>query len=223
MVWLACASSDETAPVADSVQGRSDSASAAISGEADTGIPRRPVLAIDYGRSRIGLALSDALHLTARPLATWTRINRRRDLAKLRELCRTHDVGTVIVGWPLRLDGHPGEMASEAARFAERVRKYLGLPVELVDERLSSWEAGQVVAEGAVRGQSLRARQPRKPLDDVAAAVILRDYLARRSTLRIHSEQRAAQGIEEAPQSASMHPVDLVSTEKPGTPGPGRS
>jgi putative holliday junction resolvase len=190
MVWLACASSDETAPVADFVQGRSDSASAAITGEADTGVPRRPVLAIDYGRSRIGLALSDALHLTARPLATWTRINRRRDLAKLRELCRTHDIGTVIVGWPLRLDGHPGEMASEAARFAERVRKYLGLPVELVDERLSSWEAERILEEEMgrriVHEETPHGRKTTKgaadgkyTVDAVAAMVILREYLAR--------------------------------------------
>jgi putative Holliday junction resolvase len=233
MALLACASSGESAPVADSVQGRSDPASAAISGAADTGVLRRRVLAIDYGRSRIGLAVSDPLGVTARPLATWTRANRRRDLARLRELCRAHDIGTIIVGWPLRLDGKPGEMAGEAARFAERVGKYIGLRVELVDERLSSWEAGQVVAEGALRGQPLRDRKRRKPLDDVAAAVILRDYLTRGGTLRSHSEQhceeRAAEGIEEAPRSVPLQPVNLakpvnlVSPEKPVSRGSGRS
>ena len=135
------------------------------------------MLAIDYGRKRIGLALSDEMAMTARPLVTWTRINRRRDLARLRELCREHGVAKIVVGWPLRLDGAAGEMADEAARFAERVRKNLGLPVELADERLSSWAAGQTIAEAAPRGKA--SRKQRETLDEVAAAVILRDYLSR--------------------------------------------
>jgi putative Holliday junction resolvase len=138
--------------------------------------PQRAVLAIDYGRRRLGLALSDLLGITARPLATWERTNRRGDLARIRELCRRHAVGRIVVGWPIRLDGTPGEMAREAARFAERLRKHLGsLPVELADERLSSWEAAQQVQETGGRA----ARRAGKPLDDVAAAVILRDYLSR--------------------------------------------
>jgi putative Holliday junction resolvase len=140
------------------------------------GAPRRAVLAIDYGRKRFGLALSDLLGLSARPLATLERTNRRGDLARIRDLCRRHAVGKIIVGWPIRLDGTPGEMAVEAARFADRLRKHLGsLAVELADERLTSWEATQHVH--ASRGR--RARRPGKPVDDVAAAVILSDYLQR--------------------------------------------
>jgi putative holliday junction resolvase len=138
------------------------------------------VLAIDYGRKRMGLALSDELGLTARPLVTWTRVNRRRDLARLRELCRGYRVAKIVVGWPLRLDGTAGDMADETRRFAERVRKHLGLPVELVDERLSSWAAEEVLADATP--QSAVARRERPPLDQVAAAVILRDYLARTKT-----------------------------------------
>jgi len=93
-----------------------------------------PVLAIDYGRKRFGLAVSDALRLTARPLATWSRSNRRHDLARLRSLCREQGIRLIVVGWPLQLGGTRGEMASEAARFAERIRADLGIPVELVDE-----------------------------------------------------------------------------------------
>jgi putative Holliday junction resolvase len=130
------------------------------------------VLAIDYGRRRLGLALSDALGVTARPLAVWERTNRRGDLARIRDLCRRHAVGRVVVGWPIRLDGTPGEMAKEAAGFAERLRKYLGRPVDLADERLSSWQAGQQLHETGVRRAG-------KPVDDVAATVILRDYLDR--------------------------------------------
>ncbi|HEY4580832.1 MAG TPA: Holliday junction resolvase RuvX [Candidatus Acidoferrales bacterium] len=140
-----------------------------------SGAPQRAVLAIDYGRRRLGLALSDLLGITARPLATWERTNRRGDLTRIRDLCRRHAVGRIVVGWPIRLDGTPGEMAREAARFAERLRKYLGLPVELADERLSSWEAAQQVQVTGGRA----GRRAGKPLDDVAAAIILRDYLSR--------------------------------------------
>src|SRR5690348_2825191 len=136
------------------------------------------VLAIDYGRRRLGLAVSDALRLTARPLATWTRSNRRQDLARLRTLCREQEISRIVVGWPLQLGGDRGEMASEAARFAERVREELGIPVELVDERLSSWEAEQTLAQS--RGRKPRSRRRKEHgLDETAAAVILRDYLRR--------------------------------------------
>lgn len=134
--------------------------------------PRR-ILAVDYGRKRIGLALSDALGLTAQPLATLVRVNRQNDLRRLREACRTHGVTHIIVGHPLHMTGEAGEMANEAARFAARLEKEIGIGVELVDERLTSWEAEQMVAE------TKSSARRRKPLDDMAAAVLLRDYLER--------------------------------------------
>src|ERR1700691_2362519 len=135
--------------------------------------PRR-VLAVDYGRKRIGLALSDALGLTAQPLAILMRVNRQNDLRRLREACRTHGVTHIIVGHPLHMTGEAGEMADEAARFAARLEKEIGIGVELVDERLTSWEASQTVRETKSPG-----RRKGKSLDDVAAAVLLRDYLER--------------------------------------------
>ena len=138
------------------------------------GVSAGRILAIDYGRKRLGLAISDPLRLTARPLATWIRSNRRHDLARLRRLCREQEVSLIVMGWPLQLAGTQGEMASEAGRFAERLRADLGIAVELVDERLSSWEAEQTLTE--TQGGKSRSRD-RKRLDEVAAAVILRDYL----------------------------------------------
>jgi len=146
---------------------------------------RGVILAIDYGKKRLGLALSDEHGVTSRPHATWTRINRRRDLARLRELVRQQGVRRIIVGLPLHLDGTPSDMSEETKSFAARVERDLGLPVEMVDERLSSWEARQTLAaansnERARRDSSLRT-EPRKqtPLDEIAAAIILRDYLDR--------------------------------------------
>jgi putative pre-16S rRNA nuclease len=129
------------------------------------------VLAIDYGRRRIGLAISDALGWTARPLTTIERNGREADMARLRELARQHGVGQVIVGHPLRMDGTPGEMADEAARFARLVGQSLDLPVEMVDERLTSWAARLWQRE--------RGETSSKPKDEVAAAILLEEYLGR--------------------------------------------
>jgi putative holliday junction resolvase len=136
------------------------------------------ILAIDYGRKRIGLALSDELGITARPLATIERSNRRNDLRRLRDVCARHRIARIIVGYPLHLDGSAGQMAVEAASFAARVQKALGVPVDLLDERLTSWQAQQTTAE--LRTAS---RKKRRPLDEIAAAVLLREYLDRRRFL----------------------------------------
>ena len=132
------------------------------------------ILAVDYGRNRIGLALSDELGLTAQPLAVFKRRNRRNDSRRLREICRKHAVAYILVGHPLHMTGEAGEMADEAARFAKRLNKELGIEVELLDERLTSWEAQQTMAE--TKSSSRRHGS----LDDVAAAILLRDYLERK-------------------------------------------
>lgn len=145
------------------------------------------ILAIDYGKKRLGLALSDEFGVTSRPFATWTRINRRRDLARLRELVGKEKIRRIIVGLPLHLNGTPSEMSEEARSFGLRVEKAIGLPVEMVDERLSSWEAQQTVA-GNVSGKRSRSASGRNEskktnaIDDIAAAIILRDYLDRART-----------------------------------------
>lgn len=133
------------------------------------------VLALDYGRKRIGLAISDGLDLTARPLKTIHRENRRKDLQQLREICRQNVVGHIIVGYPLHMSGEAGEMAAEARAFANRLSKAVGLTVELVDERLTSWEARQTMAR-----TKPASRRTGGFLDDIAAAVLLRDYLDRK-------------------------------------------
>src|ERR1700720_722517 len=105
------------------------------------------ILALDYGRARIGLAIAGVDTALAQPLGTLDRINRNEDMRRLRELVREHDVRQIVVGLPLRLDGTRGDMAEEAARFGQRVHKQLGLPVEMVDERLTSWEAERLLEE----------------------------------------------------------------------------
>lgn len=154
----------------------SSSTSPAAARAPRTDVPGPRILAIDYGRRRIGLAISDELRLTAQPLGTLVRKNRRDDLRRLRAIARTHHIGKVLVGQPIHLNGVVGEMAAEAGKFAARMQKELGLPVELVDERLTSWEAEETLAE--LKHRRSKAGQ-RANVDDVAAAVLLREYLER--------------------------------------------
>jgi putative holliday junction resolvase len=150
------------------------------------GASAESILAIDYGRSRIGLAIAQVDTQLARPLATLERVNRNEDMRNLRELARQHRVRRIVVGLPLRLDGTRGDMAEEATRFAARVSKQLGLPVEMVDERLTSWEAerlleeqsGRVLHDAKAHGKGRKT--PRASVDAMAAAVILKEYLDQR-------------------------------------------
>lgn len=144
------------------------------------------ILALDYGRARIGLAIAGVDAALAQPLGTLDRINRNEDMRRLRELVREHDVRQIVVGLPLRLDGTRGDMAEEAARFGQRVHKQLGLPVEMVDERLTSWEAERLLEEHQGRtihaaSSKKRMKENAKPgVDAMAAALILKEYLDRR-------------------------------------------
>ena len=149
---------------------------------------RQVILAVDYGRARMGLAIADGETRMAQPLSTMERINRNEDLRRLRELVREHSVKQIVVGLPLRLDGTRGEMAEEAERFAQRIRKQIGVPVEMADERLTSWEAERLLEEMQGRfihdeklasGRKRKKTQEKMTVDAVAAAVILTEYLQR--------------------------------------------
>jgi putative holliday junction resolvase len=155
------------------------------------------ILALDYGRTRIGIAIADAVARIAEPLTTLERINRNEDMRRLREMARDAGVKQIVVGLPLRLDGTHGDMADEATSFAERVRKQVGLPVEMVDERLTSWEAERILEEELGRrithqetpGGRKKLSRPedgKYSVDAVAAMVILREYLSRESGAEEH-------------------------------------
>jgi putative Holliday junction resolvase len=149
---------------------------------------RHTILAVDYGRARMGLALANAETRMAQPLSTMERINRNEDMRRLRELVREQGVKQIVVGLPLRMDGTRGSMAEEAERFAQRMRKQIGVPVEMVDERLTSWEAERLLEE--VQGRFIHDEkltgskkpknvQAKMTVDAMAAAVILKEYLDR--------------------------------------------
>ena len=131
------------------------------------------VLAIDLGTKNIGIAISDALGLTVRPLETIRRSSDEKDIARLKFLVEDLEAETVVVGLPLRMDGTIGDAAAAAMRFAEKLRARVGVAVITQDERLTSYEAEQIMSE---RGFSRSKRRARS--DEFAAMIILRDYLA---------------------------------------------
>ena len=149
----------------------------------------KKILALDYGKTKIGMAVADEAARIAEPYDLMERVNRNEDMRRLRELVRELGVKQIIVGLPLKLDGTHGEMAREVTGFANRVRKQVGVPVELVDERLTSWEAERILEEELGRRMN-RKDNPHGPrsaskasdgkysVDAIAAMVILREYLA---------------------------------------------
>lgn len=140
------------------------------------------VLALDYGRKRIGVALSDPTRTIASPHATLARREGKRPpWAELRRIVEAQEVGEFVIGLPLSLAGEEGEWAAEVRGFGAEVERRFALPVHWVDERLTS-----VRAERAVRGMGLKrsAREEKERVDAAAAAIILQGYLdARRNEI----------------------------------------
>jgi putative Holliday junction resolvase len=141
-------------------------------------IRRMRVLGIDYGRRRIGLALSDATGLLARPWKSLARLGNIQEVAgslaaEISALIAESDgLSAVVLGWPKRLNGAPDDQTREVEALAERIRRHVDIPVVLQDERLSSREAESLLAR-----QEPDWRKRKTLLDAMAAAVILQDYL----------------------------------------------
>jgi putative Holliday junction resolvase len=133
------------------------------------------VMALDVGKVRIGVALSDPLGYTAQPLLTLWRKSRGEDLRSLLQLIRKHEVARIVVGNPLHMSGDLSPWAAKVQQFAEELRTRSGLPVELWDERLSSVEAHEILDEA---GHDRRDRK--QIIDQVAAVVILRGWMESR-------------------------------------------
>ena len=139
---------------------------------AETGTPGR-VVALDVGRARIGVAITDALGYTAQPLLTVWCKSPREDMRNLLRLLRRHAATAVVVGNPMHLDGGPLPFAREVQTLAAELAARSGLPVHLFDERLSTVEAHGLLDAA---GHALRGRKG--IIDQVAAVVILRDWMA---------------------------------------------
>lgn len=143
------------------------------------------LLALDYGRRRIGVAHADEL-LVPVPLPAVTTSSPEARWEALAGLARDKGVDKIVLGHPVRPDGSSGEMAREVEDFAAELRRRLALPVELVDERETSREAG---AHWNLR-KARRERASGK-LDSAAAVLILRNYLEEHGTPPLLPEDHA--------------------------------
>jgi putative holliday junction resolvase len=131
-------------------------------------------LGVDLGRARIGLALADDVLRQARPFRVVHRQGDASDLAAIAEAARDYEVGRAVVGLPLNMDGSEGPAARLSREFAPRLAAALGVPVDLFDERLSTFEA-----ETRLRDRGIPAKDSRARVDAEAAAVILQGWLDR--------------------------------------------
>ena len=129
-------------------------------------------MALDVGKKRIGLAVSDELKITAQGLETLQRINIRTDLEKLKEIAREWNVGCLLIGEPLHMSGSESRQSEYTRHFAERLGNFLDLPVVFLDERLTSVEAERLLRDA---GASLEQRK--NAVDRLAATLLLESYL----------------------------------------------
>lgn len=131
-------------------------------------------MAIDYGSKAIGVAISDELRLTVRPLTTIRRRRQSRNqiIAQLQQLRDEYEVTEIVVGLPVRMDGTMGEAAERVNAFIVELQKAISIPVIAQDERLTSHEADEMLRE-----LGLDSRQRKEKSDEYAAAIILREYL----------------------------------------------
>ncbi len=131
-----------------------------------------PVLAIDHGDARIGLAATDEFGIAAHPVET---IDCRREspLDRILEVIQHRGVRSVVLGLPLRMDGSEGTSSTKVRKFGEDLRSRLGpIPLTLFDERFST-----VTASEKLREAGRNARKQRAVIDQAAALEILKDYL----------------------------------------------
>ena len=130
------------------------------------------VLALDPGKRRIGLAISDELGLTAQGLPTLVRKNRSHDFEALRRTIAQREVKLVIVGNPLHMSGESGSQSQEAVRLARSLAKHCDIKVELWDERLTTREATHVLRQSGIGIEKRKA-----VVDRLSATLILQSYL----------------------------------------------
>ena len=135
------------------------------------------IMGLDYGDKTVGVAVSDALLLTAQPVETIKRERPgklRQTLARIEELIAEYEVDTLVVGLPKRMDNQEGERCELSHAFGQKLEERTGLEVVYQDERLTTREADGVLAQGGVHEKNRKTY-----IDKLAASLILQGYLDR--------------------------------------------
>ena len=130
------------------------------------------ILALDLGKRRIGLAISDPLRITAQGLPNLVRTRIRDDLDALEQLVKEREVGLVLLGNPINMKGTEGRQSGWVREFAIAMEKRTGVPVKLWDERLTSVEAGRVL-----RSSGISIEKRAAAVDKLSAVILLQSYL----------------------------------------------
>ena len=130
------------------------------------------ILGIDLGEKRIGLAISDPLGFTAQGLETLQVKNKKETLRALTEICREREVKEVVIGLPVNMNGSHGPKAEEVIKLAPELEKALGVPVRMLDERLTSRQADRLMVQ-----EGLSRQKQKMNSDRLAATLILQNYL----------------------------------------------
>ena len=130
------------------------------------------VLGIDYGDSHIGLAVSDKLLLTAQTLGSYRSKSKEEDKKYFKELVSKYEIGEIVLGFPLRMDGSPGTRVEKTKEFADWLKKILKIPIIFWDERLTTKQALRILSQ-----QKIKAKRKKILEDQIAASVILSSYL----------------------------------------------
>ena len=134
------------------------------------------IAALDLGRRRIGVAVTDAAAMGAHPVGVVERRSMARDLEAIAAMLRDREVTTIVVGLPLNMDGSEGPAAGAARRFADQLAATLKVEVEMFDERLTSFEA-----EERLKGMPVKKGARKPTIDAIAATVILEGWMQSRA------------------------------------------
>jgi putative holliday junction resolvase len=137
---------------------------------------RVAALGLDVGGKRIGVAGCDGLGMMATGITTIWRTSFQEDLAQLSEIIKERSVEILVIGLPYKMDGSIGSQAKQVQKFGRRVSAALELPIEYVDERLTSYAAEQMMIEA-----NISVSQNKATIDRIAAAVILQQWLDARA------------------------------------------
>lgn len=133
------------------------------------------VLGLDVGDKRIGVAISDPLHITAAGLETIVRQDLQLDVDRITQLAHRHHAEKIVIGMPLNMDGSQGEQAAKVMAFGKKLARASGLPIIYEDERLSTISAIRTLTV-----QGVKTGHNKQLVDMQAAAIILQKHLDRK-------------------------------------------
>jgi putative Holliday junction resolvase len=135
-------------------------------------------MGLDYGSRTVGVAISDELLLTAQGKEIIRRKEEnklRKTLARIEELIQEYGVETIVLGLPLNMDESVSERSKLCLEFKDKIERRTGIPVEMMDERLTTVEADEIMNEARIKG-----KERKEYVDMIAAQIILQDYLDNR-------------------------------------------